>query len=389
MYAVILALLACTPFPDKYENIVEGQKMRPFGIVCEPPEAAPGDTVTVRLFCYIPPAESPAIHWQVALDYGNDIYGAEYSRRKVSLDSLMLPGGRPDNFQFVVPESALLYSSETSLLLQDTVYNSNRYSVAAIDSILKQAAPSREIPAAALLPPPLDQMPDLPELVVDNIACRLQVIAQLRAGISLDVTKLLRVRYSRSFNTSNINKNPVINWMGIVAVRRPNLFGPDSIGMFGYTIQYLYYPGHPSSVADTVIIDSGISYFAAADTSGPGDNMQKYHYFSLKDQVVKIDSEQLSFDWFYTNEDFAEGMVADSLILLMPRGPVSAMERLLTPVDTAMHRFTLHTMARDVRWNDFLCTTGADFVSASGYFVYTPAYVRNMHHKPAAVTVGN
>ena len=370
--------LACTNFPFRYDNIVKDQKIRPFAMVCEPPEAAPGDTVLVRLYYYKPENQDPSIHWKISLDYGMDLYGQEKENRLADLDSMMLPGGRPDSFAFVVPDSALLYNTQLASLFNNPDYNPTGYSLRALDSLLKVFSAFGGLPpqAAFLMP------------YIDQVACRLKLRAQLRTGITLDVTKQLRVRYSRKFHSPNVNQNPRINWLGILAVPAANVYNFDSTRYYETSFYYLYYPLHPDSVQDTVVVDSGYSYFVVADSGiAAADTQRQLYSYMTQDGAVRSEREEYNYEWFYTNQDFQEGMVMDSLILITALGMDSYAQRLLPPVDTAMHRFTLYTVVRDFRWSDITSSTGADFQQATGYFRYTEAYSRYLRTRAQEVTI--
>ena len=102
---LLLGAIACVKFPTPFENIVVGQKIRPFAVVCDPPDGAPGDTVSVRLHYYTPPGKKPAIRWSAALDYGVDSYGNKFEKRMVDLGPMMLAASLPDSFRFRIPDS--------------------------------------------------------------------------------------------------------------------------------------------------------------------------------------------------------------------------------------------------------------------------------------------
>jgi hypothetical protein len=142
-------------------------------------------------------------------------------------------------------------------------------------------------------------------------------------------------------------------------------------------------------VRDTVGIDSGYSYFVVADSGAPGINApDTYSYFSVKDNVMKQAVEQYNYNWFYTNEDYREGMVMDSLVMF--NGDESRASLLLMPpVDTAMHRCRFYSVVRDFRWEDFSSAAGEAFQYADGYLQYTEAYARSVKSKAGVVVISN
>jgi hypothetical protein len=272
-----------------------------------------------------------------------------------------------------VPDSAFFYSTQIQEMVANTALNPQHLSIGAIDSLLRLAALSGiATPQTVML--------------ADNISCRIRLRAQMRSSISLDVTMLLRVRYSDKFNSPDVNKNPSIAWMGIIAVPTVDFKGADSLLTSGYTLRYLYDPAHPDSVRDTVTIDSGYTYLVAAD-SGAGQR-EIYHYLTLKDNSIGVDTESFNYSWFYTNLDYNGGMVMDSLIMFGGGGSRS-MRTLLPPVDTAMHRFVLYVAVRDRRSQDPNATPGEAFESAGGYLSYTPAYARNAARRSRGILGAN
>jgi hypothetical protein len=362
---ILLCAFSCTNFLTPFENVVENQKIRPFAVVCDPPEAAPGDTVSVRLYYYDPPGDLPTIHWLISLNYGTDLNGSEYEKDVVNLDSMMLPGSTPDTFRFKVPDSEFFYSTQIVEMVGNPLTNPLHLTIAAIDSQLRFAAQT------GITSPQLIAL-------ADNFSCKLKLRAQMRADISLDVTMLLRVRYSDKLKSPNVNKNPTIDWMGIIKVPQANFNNIDSLSTTPYKFQYLYNYAHPDSVNDTVIIDSGCTYFVVADSGGSDSRSprQIYTYFSTQDNAMIVDTETYNYSWFYTNLDYNAGMVMDSL-LLFGEGRSRSMRQLLPPVDTAMHRFTLYLTIRDERRPDAGATPGEAFKSVNGYFSYTAAYARH------------
>jgi hypothetical protein len=362
---VALALVSCINFPTPFENIVAGEKIRPFAVVCDPPEAAPGDTVSVRLYYYNPLGNAPSIHWNISLDYGVDLRGSEFEKNVVNLDSMMLFGSTPDTFRFRVPDSVLVHSTLISELVRNPSINPFHLTIDAADSMLRAAAMSGA--SSPLL-----------TALADNFSCKVKLRAQMRASISIDVTMLLRVRYSNKVHSPNVNKNPTLTWMGIIKVPTAKFTDIDSLATSGYTFQYLYNQAHPDSVRDTVTIDSGYRYFAVADTgdSLKGTRPQTYQYLSYADNAMVLDTERYNFSWFFTNLDYASGMVMDSLIMF-GQGRSRGVREVLPPVDTAMHRFSLYCTVRDSRPGDAGATPGEAFGLTEGYFAYTPSYARN------------
>jgi len=349
----------CTNFPSRYENI-DKSKTRPLAIVCEPAEAAPGDTVLVKYYSFKKQTPSVAF-WRLFLDIGYSNFGTRMAEKEERrLTDLWLAGSTADSFRFVMPESTILYSSALRIAFPDAVPG--------IDSLLNMLITlGVPVPPESLIA--IDQFRTLTELKLHT-----------EADITLDVTKNLTVRYSRRFNSPNVNVNPSVRWVGIYSVKKENMSAPDSINKYsGTTFQYLYNMDNPGLVSDTVVIDSGCSYFVAADSLDPGvdTGRQAYSYVSYIDSgIVRPDTEDVFFDWFYTNVDYQSGMAQDSLMLFVSDRSIDRV-RFLPPVETTMHDFKLYLTVRDFRPNDgIMQSTGVCFRECSGTFSYTAAYKR-------------
>jgi hypothetical protein len=370
--ALSLMVTSCTsPFPTPFENIVAGEKLRPFAVVCNPPEAAPGDTVSVSLYYYAPPSETPSIHWVAALDYGIELTnGSTYERNTVNLDSMMLPGSTAEHFTFRIPDSVLVHSTQIAVLLTNPnlqpYVNPFNLTAHTIDSTLRALAQAG------------GPVPALWQAAADNFSTKIKLRAQMRSSIALDVTMPLRVRYTCKLNPANANKNPVIHWMGVIRVPEGSPTDRDSIYLHPYELQYLYRATGTDSLRDTIVVDSGYNYFFAADSGiyGTDTAYQKFVSYSTNNLTATPDTENLRNTWFYSNLDFQSGMIMDSLLLFGETR--SALGRMYPPVDTAMHRFQMWLVRRDQRGSDPGATPGEAFATATGYFLYTPAYVRHM-----------
>lgn len=349
-----LALFAgCTNFPSRYENI-EGNKTRPFTIVCDPAEAAPGDTVTVRLFCYYPSGRT--IRWSLFPDYRMDLYGNE-NDGDVEIDLQ----AASDTFRFVVPEWTIARYTYANTVLRPLVDSMTGLTVSGADSFLR-AVPS--------LPPDLAP-------IADQFSTRVKLEATIDSDIRLKVFKYLTVRYSRRFASPNVNTNPDIRWIGVAVVDRKGVTDPDSIRDYPHAVQYLYYPDSLHLLSDTVTVDVDKSYFMIADSgiNGIDTTRQRYSYYSIKDKTFKTDLEEYFYDWFYTNLDLAAPMKMDSLFVF-GGDRSNSVARFLPPVDTRMERVRIYLVCRDFRPDDPTVSTGCAFRETQFHLRYTDAYRR-------------
>jgi len=367
----LFLFFGCNRAPSSYANIEES-KIRPFAIICEPPEALPGDTVLIHLMAWYPGGIVPSISWSVALDYGVDLYGNNFFEKRIvplsgpllvpSSDSLGL------KFKFIVPKDVIQTSTQLQAAFQNGSGFDNR-SLLATDSLLQYT-------------PPLF-LAESHKSKIPSFGTRIKLRAHMETDITIDITKLLTIRYTRKFDSLNANNNPAITWVAIISVKKSGVTNADSIYSYPHTTQYLYNSFHPSLVKDTVDIDEGYSYFIAADSGISLDTttLQNYSYLS-KDGSTKTAPEFYRYQFFYKNLDFNSSMETDSLIVFQEgggpfgRGPVV---NFLPPVDTKMRRFQFFVVVRDQRINDPLMCTGEAFKEVKGVFRYSEAY-RKKHY---------
>ncbi len=302
----IIGLIACSDFSETYENVIQDKKIRPFAITMDPAEAAPGDTVHVRL--HIHDAEKNyAINWQLALSYqvGNKGLTTEASHI-IDLNS----EGRHFNssadglgFSFVIPND-----SNNPILLSPMVPSLVRKS--GNISITEQGALatlgitdlSGGLPLQTLIQA-IDSSQSIPNSLsplIDNLTSLIQIKAMVTSpGFSVDVTKQMTVRYSNTLDSgnyiSNVNKNPTIDSLGIIRVFE---LGVEDETLLSSVISDTIYfhrentiPSTPSF--DTLTITEGYSYFLIAASE---NNNQLYR---SPDEFVH--HEKHIYQWFYTN----------------------------------------------------------------------------------------
>lgn len=371
---VCVALLTgCTNFLSKFENI-QADKTRPIAILLDPAEAAPGDTVHVRYVGFSPDSASLTMHWTAALDYAEGNYGGKaVEGHIVDLNAIRLPGGTPADFYFVVPDSTLLYSSYLKGLTQAPWNDSLHLSISQADSMLKMGVIAAQNDIA--LPPELANLADM-------IGTTIKLNVHVNAEFQLDVYTFMTIRYSGKLKSTTTNSNPTLRWIAVYDVPKGKVYSYDSIAKYSPVVKYLYYdPNYADTnkIWDTIEIDSGHTYYLVADSGiNAGDtSMQTYSYMSLIDGSVKTGRENYYYQWFYKDLDYRSPMVYDSLVMFGGGNMLGNATRLLTPVDTAMHRFKIYCVLRDSRL-DFE-VGGVSEYESTGYFKYTEAYARNPH----------
>jgi hypothetical protein len=203
-------------------------------------------------------------------------------------------------------------------------------------------------------------------------------------GSSLKTRSEFWVRYNRRLAAIGfgeqypVNQNPAVSWVGVYTVRgAKTVFDPAHASPSdSFTFQYLYNSHDPSSVRDTIAVDTGYSYFLAADSGFMAivDNEGDTVIDTTRDRVPHSSSHVLEdndYVWFYQNVG-AQAEDPDSLIYV-GSWRHAAVVQLLPPLKTSMDHFkvwvTVHDDILGALWPR--CTTVRQ---AAAWFSYSDAY---------------
>jgi hypothetical protein len=367
--AAVLALLAgCGDgFPDEEMHLGLEDKIRPYAVVCEPPEAAPGETVTVTLHYFAPRPAAVVPVWRVVLDYDQGLYEAdERERRHVVLAGLPAPaadaqGFATQSFTYTVPDSVLLWSSGIPDQLTDEV-------MLALTQGLGLPPRKTDVAAylAALTADDLAAMDPArlaaTQRLADVFACQIRLRATLADGMAVDVTRNLTVRHSRRLGSANANANAEITRFAVGSVPIIDL---DLDQLPAHAAEVTWYEFDADAVAH-VPFDPNRTYFARV-------RFAPELYTSPYDLARNLE-EQGSYHWFYfrldapgsghhllANDegDDAEAWDLDEDVRLLPPGGES--------------RFRLVAVVRDERieWARYHGVPGQSVVAGEVVFAAT------------------
>lgn len=361
--ALLLGLGACSEgFEDLEMHLGLEGKTRPLAILCEPPEAAPGDTVQVTLYLHSADPAGCAIAWRVALDYDLGPYGADEIERHLVPLAPPAPvdeglGFLRQSFRFVVPDSALLFASS----LSDPLSEPGAIALAA--ALLPAGTPSpppkpavdaylAALDSTALVElPPATQSAAL--ALADRFACRLRFRAAITSERYIEVTRTLTVRHSRRLGSANANANPTVSGFEVLAIPHPDV---DFADRERYASELLHYPfpATPEQGAIAVPTHADWTYYLTLE---PG--LQRY---DAPDGEATGLRERASFRWYY----FAVDAPTDAYPLFRDdEGDPTEMWALdesvrLSPPSSGEHRYRLVGCVRDSRpeWEHFAGTPG-------------------------------
>ncbi|MBL8029460.1 MAG: hypothetical protein JNL74_23775 [Fibrobacteres bacterium] len=363
-FTLMILFISCSDFPSRF-NRLDGNKIRPLTIICEPPEASPGDTINVRLIGEFPTG-IPEIEWTVAFDFGEDQAADDvYEKQIVQIKNL---GFKPTSgtgdisFSFVIPDTALLLSA------------SFRNNPAVLASGLSPDSLNKlllNIPNASFLPTEIAD-------ILSLIGARIKLRAHMEQDISLDVTKPISIRFLRKFGITHSNKNPnQPSTMKIITVKTKGVINSDSIqnydcdsitlsstgsGLFPQTKEFVGIP-------DTLNIDRQYQYFLRIDTTI--GTQQTYRYLSLNGSWKDDGEEIISCSWFSQNLDELPDMERDSLVLVLERRGLNDLVREFLPsVDNRLQKARFHAVLRDRRDVDPLDSPGTSYMWGEVYFKY-------------------
>jgi hypothetical protein len=297
----IAAGICCTPFPTRFERI-ENNRLRALNAVFLPrAEAAPGDTLTVRLY-FGGDSVSGIDNWQICTDVITNEYGSEATVNWQDLDTVGITDQLPDSIskQIIIPDSIFYTTqaiSEQMLGLVKNLLPAGMQSFSRnelVDFVMDLSRTDFNNPAGLgsfitrwAVPLGITGVPDSSTpasltitaatlLNVFSIKGYLMFTARAVDGQTLPIRCQFVIRFNSALANSPfsayvpVNHNPKIRTLALVTVDKDsvytiNLKDPQWEGR--YTAQFLYNEAHPDSVSDTVAIDVGHSYFFAVDTS--------------------------------------------------------------------------------------------------------------------------
>jgi len=226
----VVGLAGCGDgFPDEEMHFGIEDKARPYAVVIEPAEAAPGETVQVTLLARAPDPDELDITWKVALDYDLGLYEVDEVERNYRQLTAAPPVADADGFlsqtfSWVVPDSALLITSalpdvltdsELALLVTELIGPGagSPPTRQAIDAWLKD----RTAAELAMMDP---LMREATWALADRFACQIRFRATLRTSRVIDVTRNLTIRHTARLDGPNTNHNAVVNSLAVIAVQK-------------------------------------------------------------------------------------------------------------------------------------------------------------------------
>lgn len=377
---LLLTQTGCdTTFPNEEMDVAGEPKTRPFAVVCNPPEAAPGETVTVSMYYYEPDPDRHDVSWRVALDYDLGLYEAdEVERDYIDLDAQVAPPIHDEHgfciqaFTYTIPDDALLRASSQPEVITDEL-------VLALARPLLSLAEDEPLTKAELdlhLAMTADGNVSWWYIVdeqtrlawgrlADLFACEIRFRASIDGSVRVDVTKNLTVRYSPRLESVNVNENIIVESTRIQAVPHPDI-AYDDIDDYADEIQvyWLSTSGWPGELQEIPLHDDWTYYLKAE--------------FTIQEYTSPFDDsfrwEEVFGHWYYYDLDHPG---SGHPLFIQDDGGEAEMSdldnsvRLSPPARAGQLGYRIATCLRDERleWRGYAYTPGVDLVYSEFVFV--------------------
>jgi hypothetical protein len=310
-YAIVviiagIGLSGCADgFPDEEMHFGIEDKVRPYAVLIEPAEAAPGETVQVTLLARAPEPDELDITWRVALDFNRGLYETDEVERNYRDLEVALPVADEDGFltqtfNWVVPDSALLVSSSLPEILEDPAM------VLLAEGLIGPAAGSPPTKSAvdawlkALTPADLEAMDPMQReatwALADRFACQVRFRTTLLTGRVIDVTRNLTIRHTRRLAGPNTNHNARVTQLTVAAVEKENATRDDLVDPAVPKTNYPFITDG-NRVADRVQVPRNNQWTYYLRTE-----FVREEYSSPFDPTIMV-TESSRYQWYYYRQD--------------------------------------------------------------------------------------
>jgi hypothetical protein len=400
-----ILLSQCTPWPTRFEEI-DGHRPRVLDFVFQNYrdttlcEFAPGDTVLLKAYFAGQPVQS--LLWQASFnvlmtDLGQDTAVDIEALAPLSVsvpgevDSCFSEGVYCARFAFRIPPDIL----HRNALIKQAVAGMPLVGGISLDpdtmlNLLDAFAAMPPGQRAALGGPIYDSLKSHGADLLQLLTAKVRIFATVN-GIHRSQSDLT-VRYNRLFTDLDgvgVNRNPVIHYIAIHKVKGeagPS-FGPGDLGAADTTF-LLYLAGQPDAglmgpnivAGDTILLDSGYTYFAAVD-SGAFDVVSQldtcYTYQLATDtaRAGKTTLETFFVLWQYDYADSAADTAGlNDRMILTDSNPFS---RLYPPAVADIGTIKLWVQVYDSFLGERYRPSGSTLREVALHFKYTDAYLRS------------
>ena len=376
-----VAFLSCSQFPTQLGYIGD-QYVQTVGFVFTPlAEGAPGDTL--HLHAYFAGEAVRSFACSLSTQYTVTVFGSDTA---VNFKPLVDPNATvaPDSISLslVIPPDIFAGFGPLIEAALATFPDSEKKLLGLDSASLDRVPPSQLAGAIGLFLTTTD-FSTLDSSVCQQIAhlseiLSTQIVLHFAVNGGYTIVRNITVRYNSHIRTDRyvfVNRNPDPWWIGILKVRNRkqqllSVFERDS----GDTIFCLYAKdtsvvAGPKRFTDTVVIDTGFTYYAAGD-SGIASGID-HRDSSYTNEGVLV-PEVYSYLWFYQPDSgTADLNPQNSLSISTGRGYYSS---LAPPLDTSMHNFTIWARASESATGELNAPVSVSVRQVSLVLLYSQNY---------------
>lgn len=380
--ALIAAILSCTQFPTQFGYIGD-EYVQTVGFVFSPlAEGAPGDTLHLTAYFAGQPVRSYAC--SLSAQYTLSVYGTDTAINfKPVVDPNATFGPDSISLSFVIPQDFFAATGPLILSVLKTIPDSVK-ALFGLDSANISSIPVSQLPVFAgtfLTSTEFSRLDSSVCMQAAHLAQILsgQMVMHLAVNNGYTIIRNITVRYNSHIHSDPfvfVNNNPDPQWAGVLKVKNSGklIFSPmdrtDRDTLFclyknpGLDSAKI---GNPKRFTDTILIDTGYTYYAMADSgifiydSLLPDGSSRTVKDTMLDKVFTyanlIESERYSYLWFYEPDTVeAPGVSAvNSLIIANSREYYSQFS---PPLDTAVKTVHLWLRVSDVANGELNRPTG-------------------------------
>jgi hypothetical protein len=374
---LFLLFISCAEV-DRFERI-ENDKLRIIAVKYDgAAEFAPGDTVKGKVY-FAGNTIASVGDFSIAYEHQIDKNNIFPDEQKIALLDTVLWFPDSMQFRYIIPKDVFLTKKIQGL--QDTAMIRKLYQLASQVSEYGDT----------LLPPTSEDTLEQLMIAVSSLYAQpsLFFYANSVNGTRLKVRSEITIRYNSLFPYFlPVNHNPEIKWIAIYKVPSSSSesFSPHNSDSTGRSsVAYLYNSFYPDSISDTIVIDTGYSYFLACNkgidfhlgTSGDTIRDTTCDFFELPGDTKVSLPEEYEYRWYFQNKDDVDDF-KDSLLVLLDGNTGPGTIQIKTPVNTAMQRFKVWVVVNDYISGMYSRPKGFAVGSGEGVFKYTDEYKKKV-----------
>ncbi len=385
--ACLLAFFSCSQFPTQLGYIGD-QYVQTVGFVFTPlSEGAPGDTLHVHAYFAGEPVHTYAC--SLSSQYSITVFGSDTA---VGFEPLSDPNAEmtPDSLSlsFVIPENFFAGAGPVVASVLAEIPDSEKAKYGLDSAVLAGLPPAQLAAAAGIFLTTTDF--STADTMLSKQAAKLaellsgQMVLHLAVNGGYTITRNLTVRYNSHIANNPyifVNTNPDPWWLGILKVRNKKLSSLSLLERSADDTIFCLYAKDSTAVAgprrftDTVLIDTGFTYYAAGD-SGISDGID--HRDSSYTNDGNFEPETYGYLWFYQPDSGTADVDPQNSIVISDRGYYNS---LAPPLDTSMHGFSLWARASESASGVLNAPVSVSVRQVHVYFVYSKTYADKVKKK--------